>query len=50
MQNIGLISRNKEVSEDANKIIDQVHSKFHAVYNKDLTEGYNGYYGPHKCQ
>ena len=50
IQNIGLISHNRAVSEEANKIIDQVHSKFHAVYNKDLTEGYNGYYGPHKCQ
>ena len=48
-ENILLISHNKKVSEVANKIIENAHERFHDVFNKDLTKGYNGFYGKHEC-
>ena len=48
-ENIKLISHNKEVCTEANKIIEQAHRQFHAVFDKDLTNGYNGFYGHHEC-
>ena len=48
-ENMKLISHNKEVCTEANKIIEQAHTQFHAVFDKDLTNGYNGFYGHHEC-
>lgn len=31
-------------------MLDAVHRKFRRVFSKDLTAGYNGHFGPHKCQ
>ena len=46
---IKLISHNRSLSQKANEIIDEGHNKYSTVFNKDLTEGYNGYYGKHEC-
>ena len=48
-ENISLIEHNRSISDEANKIIDDGHVKFSSVFNKDLTRGYNGYYGTHQC-
>ena len=49
MENTKLIKHNKEVSMEANVIIDQAHLQFHTVFDKNLEKGYNGFYGEHKC-
>ena len=41
LSNLMLINHNKMVSSAANKIIEEAHSKYHAVFNKDLSQGYN---------
>ena len=48
-KNLLLISHNRGISEDANAIIEGAHDKFHTVFNKDLSVGYNGFYGKHVC-
>ena len=48
-ESIPLIDHNRNLSEEANEIIDDAHSKYHAVFNNDLSKGYNGYYGTHQC-
>ena len=39
----------ENISEEAQAIIDKAHIKHSAVFNKDLTHGYNGFYGKHQC-
>ena len=48
-ENLQLIKHNKDVSAEANQIIDKAHEQFSAVFDKNLEEGYNGFYGEHKC-
>ena len=48
-ENILLINHNRNISQEANKIIEGAHEKFHSVFNKDLSKGYNGFYGHHVC-
>ena len=48
-ENIQLIQHNKEVSKEANEIIEDAHSKYSKVFNNDLSKGYNGFYGTHQC-
>ena len=48
-KNISLIQLELSQSEKANEIVSQAHQHFHEVFNKDLSQGYNGYYGKHEC-
>ena len=47
--NTKLISHNREVCVDANNLIDHTHKQYHSVFDKDLSNGYNGFYGHHEC-
>ena len=49
VDDIELISQSSEISREAKEIIKNAHSQFHEVFNKDLSEGYNAYYGKHEC-
>ena len=35
--------------QETRQIIDNAHSKFSQAFNKDLSEGYNNFYGFHEC-
>ena len=48
--NLALINHNKDVCSKANEIIQEAHEKFSSVFDKDLTRGYNGFYGKHLCR
>ena len=48
--NISLIKQEEIKSEKAKELIDRAHEDFQDVFNKDLSQGYNGYYGKHECQ
>ena len=45
---IELIHQGK-MSNEAKEIINDTHEKFAAVFNNDLSNGYNGFYGKHEC-
>ena len=45
---IALIHQGK-MSKEAKEVIDHAHNEFASVFNKDLTTGYNGFYGKHEC-
>ena len=47
--NIKLIVQSNKITEEAKEIIEKAHSQFQQVFNKDLSEGYNSYYGKHEC-
>ena len=46
--NISLVNQGK-MSEKAKEIINNAHKQFASVFDKDLSHGYNGFYGNHKC-
>ena len=35
--------------EEAKKLVEDAHHKYTEVFNKDLSKGYNNYYGVHEC-
>ena len=39
-----------DMPADVKKIIDDAHEKYKDVFNKDLSKGYNGFFGKHKCK
>ena len=39
-----------KTSDDIRDLLDAAHRRFRKVFNNDLTGGYNGYYGRHKCK
>ena len=47
--NIKLVVQSKKITEEAKNIIEKAHSQFHQVFNKDLSQGYNSFYGKHEC-
>ena len=47
---IAAISLENIKSSKAEQIIKKAHSKYGAVFNKDLTVGYNGAFGRHECR
>ena len=49
IDNTTLIKQGNIQSEDTKRILDDAHSKFSDVFDKDLTKGYNHFYGQHKC-
>ena len=36
-------------SENVKVLLNEAHEKFRNVFNKDLSQGYNGFYGSHEC-
>ena len=48
--NTPLISVGDHVPENIKKLINDAHDKFKDVFNKDLSQGYNGSFGQHKCR
>ena len=48
-ENVKLISQSTDISDEAKEIIDNAHSQFSAVFDKDLSKGYNAFYGKHEC-
>jgi hypothetical protein len=38
------------VTPDAAAMLQQAHAQYAQVFNNDLTQGYNGAYGPHTCK
>ena len=49
-ENLSVINLENINCDKAKEIIENCHSKFHEVFNKDLTGGYNGYFGKHECR
>ena len=47
--NTNLIPTDHIESHDVKKIIEDGHKLFKDVFNKDLSTGYNGFYGKHEC-
>ena len=47
-ENLSVINLENINCDKAKEIIENCHSKFHEVFNKDLTGGYNGYFGKHE--
>ena len=39
-----------EIQPEARMVIDQAHNIYKEVFNKDLTNGYNHYFGKHVCK
>ena len=47
-QNLGLETSHIECKE-AKTLVDDAHINYASIFNKDLTNGYNNYYGTHEC-
>ena len=47
---IAEIEFNPECDPEVRKLIDAAHAENREVFNKDLTGGYNGYFGQHDCK
>ena len=45
-----LISLDNVKNEETKAVITDAHSRFITVFNKDLSHGYNGFYGKHECK
>ena len=45
-----LISFGKGIEPDVKEAFDEIHAKHKEVFNKDLTSGYNDFYGHHRCK
>ena len=48
-ENVKEIRKGENIDEGANDIIEKAHHMYSSVFNKDLSIGYNGYYGKHEC-
>ena len=46
--NVNLITHG-EASKEAKELIKNAHEQFASVFDKDLSTGYNGFYGKHEC-
>ena len=44
------LPKGKTIPPELVNSIDKLHHKFSTVFNKDLTQGYNGAAGPHTCR
>ena len=44
------INISKNTDPKVRNLLDNAHTKYWSVFNKDLSEGYNDYYGVHRCQ
>ena len=40
----------EHITEDSKKLLNNAHNTYAAVFNKDLTNGYNDFYGKHRCR
>ena len=48
-ENMKEIRKGDDIEENAKEMIDKAHNLYNSVFNKDLSVGYNGYYGKHEC-
>ena len=44
------IKQGEHINDDIKKMIDEAHHQHEAVFDKDLTNGYNDFYGRHRCE
>jgi hypothetical protein len=49
VNNIKEIKKGEDISKEAEEMVDEAHFLYSAVFNKDLSEGYNGFNGKHEC-
>ena len=47
--NIPTISQSSKVPREVRELIENAQSQFRDVFDKDLSEGYNSFYGKHEC-
>ena len=49
-ENISQVTFGAEVEPDVKDALKETHNKYKEVFNKDLTSGYNDFYGVHRCK